>query len=280
MSFGSPLEIPWMLEHGLLIRQSLRNRCAAAIRSGDSSHPLEVLPHMLQVAAEVCSRRMAILLSPRPCRPFPRASLRPLFANAPARNSSFYVGGAGAETGRMGAIPPTRLSPVGMVETNRWPCPSAARLSAGEGVFLCSVLMAVFSLPVIMACEQTRRVNCSRTVAALQATQHSIVRTPRCSTRFALRLAQGARQNAVQETWRLVPAAEKSGPLQRRRFPWRPTEHMMRSLGKKLAWRRQWIVQQTPRVSFAFARGAVAAAISTTTLTREIRPSNGLPNES
>ena len=47
-----------------------------------------------------------------------------------------------------------------------------------------------------------------------------------------------------------------------------PTEHMMRSLGKKLAWRRrEWIVQQTPSMSFAFARGAVAAAILKTTLT-------------
>lgn len=239
---------------------------------------------MLQVAAEVCSRRMAILLSPRPCRPFPRASLRPLFANAPARNSSFYVGGAGADTGRIGAIPPTRLSPVGMVETNRWPCRSASRLSAGEGVFLCSVLMPVFSLPVIMACEQTRHVNCSRTVAALQATaqysQAPVHHAVSQGSPYSFQLAQGARQTAIQETWRLVPAAEESGPLQRRRFPWRPTEHMMRSLGKKLAWRMEWIVLQTPRVSFAFARGAVAAAILTTTLTREIRPSDGLPNES
>ena len=45
------------------------------------------------------------------------------------------------------------------------------------------------------------------------------------------------------------------------------TEHLMRSLGKKLAWRREWIVQQTPSMSFAFARGAVAAAILKTTLT-------------
>ena len=76
-----------------------------------------------------------------------------------------------------------------------------------------------------MACEQTRRVNCSRIATALQYSQ-----APCCVTKFALRLAQGARQTGVtgiiQETWRLVPAAEKSGPLQRRKFPWRPTEHI------------------------------------------------------
>jgi hypothetical protein len=76
-----------------------------------------------------------------------------------------------------------------------------------------------------MACEQTRRVNCSRIATALQYSQ-----APCCVTKFALRLAQGARQTGVtgiiQETWRPVPAAEKSGPLQRRKIPWRPTEHI------------------------------------------------------
>ena len=39
-------------------------------------------------------------------------------------------------------------------------------------------------------------------------------------------------------------------------------------------------MQQTPGVRSAFARGAVAAAISKATLTREIRSSYGLPNDS
>jgi hypothetical protein len=76
-----------------------RHPCGSNVQQhpAEVAHPLEVQPHAAS-AAEVCSRRrMAILLSPRPgpCRPFPRALLRPLFANAPARNSSFYVGGAG-----------------------------------------------------------------------------------------------------------------------------------------------------------------------------------------
>lgn len=93
----SPLKVPWMLEHGLpgclLIPPTLGGTRRAATHSstwssGDTTTCCKCI-------AEVCTRRMAILLSPRPCRPFPRASLRPLFANAPARNSSFYVGGPG-----------------------------------------------------------------------------------------------------------------------------------------------------------------------------------------
>ena len=42
----------------------------------------------------------------------------------------------GADTGRIGAIPRIRLSPLDMVETNRWPFSSAALLSAGEGGLL------------------------------------------------------------------------------------------------------------------------------------------------
>ena len=94
----SPLKIPLMLEHGLPAYTANPGRYGPDVQQHTVVHgPLEIPPHAAS-AAEVCSRRrMAILLSPRPgpCRPFPRASLRPLFANAPARNSSFYVGGAG-----------------------------------------------------------------------------------------------------------------------------------------------------------------------------------------
>lgn len=56
--------------------REVRSRHAATPRVHG---PLEVQPHAAS-AAEVCSRRMAILPSPRPCRPFPScfvaASLR------------------------------------------------------------------------------------------------------------------------------------------------------------------------------------------------------------
>lgn len=62
---------------------------------------------------------------------------------------------------------------------------------------------------------------------------------PCCVSKFALRLAQGARQTGVtgiiQETWRLVPAAEKSARYRAADFRGGQLNTSLRSLGKKLA---------------------------------------------
>lgn len=187
--------------------------------TGGSTHSLEVHPHMLQVQRRCVADAWPSFSHPDLADP--SLVLRCGLSSQMRQPAipRFTLVELGADTGRIGAIPRLRLSPLDMVETNRWTVLPQLDCLRGRVVFLCSVLMAVFLLPVYMACKKTRHVNCSRTVAALQATaQYS--QATRCSTRFALLLAQGARQNGVQETWRLVPAAEKSGPLQRRRIPW------------------------------------------------------------
>jgi len=83
---------------------------------------------------------------------------------------------------------------------------------------------------------------------------------------YGSRRAQGRMPiSCIQETWRLVPAAEKSGPLQRRRFPWRPTEHIRAEPREKAC----GLCNRPRECLFAFARGAVAAAILMTALNNE-----------
>ena len=104
------------------------------------------------------------------------------------------------------------------------------------------------------------------TVAASQL-PYSIVRHHAVSqsSPYGSRRAQG--RMAFKNLGALFLQPRSQGRYSAADFRGISTEHMMRSLGKKLAWRREWIVQQTPRASFAFARGAVAAAILMTTLT-------------
>ena len=129
----SPLEVPWMLEHGLLIRQSLRNR-SAAIPSGDSTHPVEGQPHTCCKLQRRCVADAWPSFS-HPDLADPSLVLRCGLSSQMRQPAipRFTLVELGADTGRIGAIPRTRLSPVGMVETNRWPCSSAARLFCGGG---------------------------------------------------------------------------------------------------------------------------------------------------
>jgi hypothetical protein len=64
--------------------------------------------------------------------------------------------------------------------------------------------MAVFLLPLFVTGEKTGHVNCSRAAAA-HTLQYSTCRF----TGLSVQLAQGARQTALQWTWRLVPAGQK-----------------------------------------------------------------------
>ena len=148
---------------------------------------------------------------------------------------------------------------------------SAGRRSAGEGVFLCSVLMAV------CFCRDSWQV--SRPAIPTQLhTLYSQAHVVSQGSPYRSRRAQGKLRS--QHTWRLVPAAEKqavfravaapqfsvAGRLERAS---RATgEHIARSSGKSLpggvsedglpGWPG---LRETPRARFAFAGDAAAAAI-------------------
>lgn len=164
----------------------------------------------------------------------------------------FTLVGLGADTGRIGAIPWIRLSPVCMVETNRWPSSSAARLSAGEGVFLCSVLMPVFLLPVIMACEKTRLVNCSRTALysiRYVARHHAVSQ----GSPYGSRRAQGRLMFKKLGALFLQPRSQ--GRYSAASFRGGQLNTFVRSLGKKLAWRRKVDCAIDPVSIFCLCKG-------------------------
>ena len=96
------------------------------------------------------------------------------------------------------------------------------------------MLMAVFLLPVFMACKKTRHVNCSRTVAALQATAQCIVRHHAVSQGlpYGSRRAQG--RMAFKKLGALFLQPRSQGRYSAADFRGGQLNTFVRSLGKKL----------------------------------------------
>ena len=104
--------------------------------TGGSTHSLGVRPLMLQVQRRCVADAWPSFSHPDLADP--SLVLRCGLSSQMRQPAipRFTLVELGADTGRIGAIPRLRLSPLDMVETNRWPFSSAARLSAGEGGLL------------------------------------------------------------------------------------------------------------------------------------------------